>query len=146
MEEADGRRKGMRRVGEGEVERLQEREKGLEMVERLDTEIWAYRDQCEDCQLLRLKKEKMKLEKKLSKMKQPVALPGQLGLQAAHLGRDGLGLLLQPLITSSGSPFLASSLLLVKQGGAKNTSVRFSKRQSPEQPINNNIFCQKFQD
>ena len=39
MEEAEGRRKGIRRVGEGEVERLQEREKGLEMVERLDTKI-----------------------------------------------------------------------------------------------------------
>ena len=37
LEEAEGRRKGMRRVGEGEVERLQEREKGLEMVERLDS-------------------------------------------------------------------------------------------------------------
>ena len=42
LEEAEGWRKGMRRVGEGEVERLQEREKGLEMVERLDVEIWAY--------------------------------------------------------------------------------------------------------
>ena len=41
MEEAEGWRKGMRRVWEGEVERLQEREKGLEMVERLDTEIRA---------------------------------------------------------------------------------------------------------
>ena len=113
------------------MERLQEREKGLEMAERLDTENWAYRDQCKDCQLLRLKEEKMVLEKKLSKMKQPAALPGHLGFQAAHLGRDGLGLLLQPLITSSASPFLASSLLLVKQGGAKNISVRLSKRQSP---------------
>ena len=123
LEEAEGWRKGMRRVGEGEVERLQEREKGLEMVERLDTEIRAYRDQCEDGQLLRLKEEKMELEKKLAVMKQLAALPGHLGLQAAHLGRDGPGLLLQPLITSSASPFLASSLLLVKQGGAKNTKV-----------------------
>ena len=113
----------MRRVGEGEVERLQEREKGLEMVESLDTELWAYRDQCEDCQLLRLKEEKMELEKKLSKMKQPAALPGHLGLQAAHLGRDGPSLLLQPLITSSASPFLASYLLVGKQGGANNTKV-----------------------
>ena len=101
----------MRRVGEGEVERLQEREKGLEMVERLDTEIRAYRDQCEDGQLLRLKEEKMELEKKLAEMKQLAALPGHLGLQAAHLGRDGLGLLLQPLITSSAAPFLAITLL-----------------------------------
>ena len=64
LEGAEGWRKGMRRVGEGEVERLQEREKGLEMVERLDTEIRAYRDQCEDGQLLRLKEEKMELEKR----------------------------------------------------------------------------------
>ena len=84
----------------------------------LDTEIWAYRDQCEDCQLLRLKEEKMELEKKLSKMKQPAALPGHLGLQAAHLGRSGPGLLLQPIITS-----LAKSLLHVGQGGAKKTQV-----------------------
>ena len=54
---------------------------------------------------------------------QPAALPGHLGLQAAHLGRDCPGLLLQPIITSSASPFLASSLLFVKQGGAKNTKV-----------------------
>ena len=60
----------MRRVGEGEVERLQEREKGLEMVERLDVEISAYKDQCKDDQLLRLKEEKMELEKKLAVMKQ----------------------------------------------------------------------------
>ena len=88
----------------------------------------------------------MELEKKLAKMKQPAALPGHLGLQAAHIGRDGPGLLLQPLITSLASIFLASSLLLLKQGGAKNTSVRFSKRQSPEQPLNINIFCQNFQE
>ena len=50
-------------------------------------------------QLLRLKEEKMELEKKLAVMKQPAALPGHLGLQAAHLGRDGPGLLLQPLIS-----------------------------------------------
>ena len=91
----------MRRVGEGEVERLQGREKGLEMVEMLDTEIWAHRDQCEDGQFLRLKEEKMELEKKLVEKKQPAALPGHLGLQAAHLCRDGPGLLLQPIITSS---------------------------------------------
>ena len=101
LEEAVGWSKGMRRVGEGEVERLQERDKGLEMVEMLDTEIWAHRDQCEDSQLLRLKEEKMVLEKKLAEMKQPAALPGHLGLQAAHLCRDGPGLLLQALITSS---------------------------------------------
>ena len=106
----------------------------------VDTEIWVYRDQWEDGQLLRLKEEKMELEKKLAEMKQLAALPGHLGLQAAHLGRDGPGLLLQPLITSSASPFLASSLLLVKQGGAKNKSVRFSKRQSLEPPLNINIF------
>ena len=100
LEEAEGRRKGIRRVGEGEVERLQEREKGLEMMEMLDTEICVHRDQCEDGQLLRLKEEKMELEKKLAEMKQPVALPGHLDLQAAHLGRDGHGLLLRPLITS----------------------------------------------
>ena len=34
------------------------------MVERLDTEIRAYRDQGEDGQLLRLKEENMELEKK----------------------------------------------------------------------------------
>ena len=90
-----------------------------------EAEIWAHRDQCEDGQLLRLKEEKMELEKKLAQMKHLAALPGHLDLQAAHLGRDGPGLLLQPLITSSASPFLASSLLLVKQGGAEKTSVRF---------------------
>ena len=74
-------------------------------------EIWAYRDQCEDSQFLRLMEEKMELEKKLAEMKQPAALPGHLGLQAAHLGRDGPGLLLQPLITSTALSFLASSLL-----------------------------------
>ena len=37
LEEAEGLRKGKRSVGEGEVERLQEPEKGLEMVERLGT-------------------------------------------------------------------------------------------------------------
>ena len=93
LEKAEGQRKGVRRVGEGESERLQEREKELEMVERLDTEILAYRDQGEDGQLLRLKEEKMELEKELAKMKQPAALPGHLSLQAAHLGPD---LLLQP--------------------------------------------------
>ena len=73
---------------------------------------------------------------------QPAALPGHLSLLAAHLGRDGPGVLLQPLITFSASPFLASSLLLVKQGGKnkKNKSVRFLKRQSPEPPLNINIF------
>ena len=65
----------------------------------------------------------MELEKKLAEMKQPAALPIHLGLQAAHLGREGPGLPLQPLITSSASPFLSSSLLLVKQGGAKDTKV-----------------------
>ena len=70
---------------------------------------------------------------------QPAALPGHLGLQAAHLGRDGPGLLLQPLITSLASRFLASSLSHVGRG-QKNRSVRFSKRQSPEPPLNINIF------
>ena len=37
------------------MERLQEQEMKLEMVERLDTEIRAYRDQGKDGQLLRLK-------------------------------------------------------------------------------------------
>ena len=74
-------------------------------------------------QLLRLKEDKMELEKKLAEMKHPAALPDHLGLQAAHLGRDGPGQLLQPLITSSASTFLASSLLLDKQGWAKNTKV-----------------------
>ena len=41
LEEAEDRSKGVRREGEGEVERLQEPEKDLEMVERLDTEIRA---------------------------------------------------------------------------------------------------------
>ena len=51
---------------------------------------------------------------------QLAALPGSghLGLQAAHLGRDGPGLLLHPLITSLASTFQASSLLHVGQGGA----------------------------
>jgi hypothetical protein len=44
-------------------------------------------------------------------------------LHSAHLGRDGPGLLLQPIITSLASPFLAKSLLHVGQGGAKNTQV-----------------------
>ena len=43
----------------------------------------------------------MDLAKKLAEMKQPVALPGHLRLQAAHLNRDGPDLLFQPLITSS---------------------------------------------
>jgi hypothetical protein len=43
----------------------------------------------------------MELAKKLAGMKQPAALPGHLRLQAAHRGRDGPDLLLQPLITSS---------------------------------------------
>ena len=43
LEEEEGWRKGMRRVGEGEVERLQERLKVLEMMERLDTDTPAYR-------------------------------------------------------------------------------------------------------
>ena len=34
LEEAEDRSKGVRREGEGEVERLQERDKELEMVER----------------------------------------------------------------------------------------------------------------
>ena len=42
------------------------------MVVRLDTEIRAYRDQGEDGQLLRLKEEKIELEKKLAEMKQPI--------------------------------------------------------------------------
>ena len=41
LEEAEDWSWGVRREGEGEVERLQEREKELEMVERLDTEIRA---------------------------------------------------------------------------------------------------------
>ena len=54
---------------------------------------------------------------------QPAALPGHLSLQAAHLGRDSPGLLLQPIITSLVSPFLAKSLLYVGQGGATKTQV-----------------------
>ena len=54
---------------------------------------------------------------------QPAALPGHLGLQAAHLGRDGPGLLLQPIITSSAWPVLANSLLHVGQGEATKTQV-----------------------
>ena len=64
----------MRREGDEEVARLQEREKELEIVEgrveRLDTEIQAYRDQGKDGQLVRLKEEKVELEKKLAEMKQ----------------------------------------------------------------------------
>ena len=44
-------------------------------------------------------------------------------LHSAHLGRDGPGLLLQPIITSLASPFLAKSLLHVGQGRAKKTQV-----------------------
>ena len=66
LEEAEGQRKGVRRVEEGEVERLQEREMKLEMVERLDTEIRAYRDQGKVGQ------------KKLAKMNQPSAMPGHI--------------------------------------------------------------------
>ena len=40
------------------MERLQEREKELEMVERLDTEIRAYRDQGKVGQLVGLKERK----------------------------------------------------------------------------------------
>ena len=54
---------------------------------------------------------------------QPAALPGHLGLQAAHLGRDGPGLLLQLIITSSVWPVLANSLLHVWQGEATKTQV-----------------------
>ena len=53
----------------------------------------------------------------------PAALPGHLGLQAAHLDRDGPGLLLQPIITSLALPFLAKSLLHVGQGEATKTQV-----------------------
>ena len=88
----------------------------------------------------------MELEKKLDEMKQPAALPSHLGLQAAHLGRDGSGLLLQPLITSLSLPFLTSSLLLVKQGEAKKNNVRFSKRQSLEPPLNINISDKNFRN
>jgi hypothetical protein len=54
---------------------------------------------------------------------QPAAKPGHQDLQAAHLGRDGPGLLLQPLITSSALAFLARSLVNVGQGEAKKTQV-----------------------
>ena len=73
----------------------------------------------------------MELEKKLDEMKQPAALPSHLGLQAAHLGRDGSGLLLQPLITSLSLPFLASFLLLVKQGEAKKKQCQIFKTAKP---------------
>ena len=82
----------------------------------------------------------MELEKKLAEMKQLAALPGHLGLQAAHLGRDGPGLLLQPLITSSASPSWPAPCYTSGREGLKNTSVRFSKRQSPEPPLNIIIF------
>ena len=49
------------------------------LVERLDAEIRAYRDQGKDGQLLRLKEENIELEKKLTEMKQPAALSGHLG-------------------------------------------------------------------
>ena len=65
-EEAEGRSKGVRREGEGEVERLQEREKELEMVERLDAEIRVYRDQGKVGQLVTLKEKKIELKKKLA--------------------------------------------------------------------------------
>ena len=83
---------GVRREWEVEVARLQEREKELQMVERLDTEILAYRVS----QLVRLMEKKIELKKKLAEMNQPAALPGHLDLQAAYLSRDGPGLLLRP--------------------------------------------------
>ena len=86
----------MRREGEGEVERLHEREKELEVVELLTTESRAYRDQGKVGQIVRLKEKKIELSKKLAEMKQPAALP-LLCLQAAHFSRDSIGLLLQPL-------------------------------------------------
>ena len=62
---------------------------------------------------------------------QPAALPGHLGLQAAHLGRDCPGLLLQPILTSSAWPFLANSLLQVGQGGAKKHKCQIFKMAKP---------------
>ena len=62
------------------------------------------------------------LEEKLAELGSRVR-EGHFGLQAAHLGRNCPGLLLQPLTTSAASPLPASSLSLVKQGGAKNTKV-----------------------
>ena len=123
------------------MERLQEREKELELVERLDTEIRAYRDQGKVGQLVRLKEKKMELKKKLAEMKQPAALPGHLGLQAAHLSRDGPGLLLQPPDHLLGLALPGQLPVTCQAGrGRKNTSVRFSKRQSLEPPLNINIF------
>ena len=59
----------MRRKGEGEEGRLQEREKELEMVEWLDTKILAYRDQEKVDQLVRLREINIELKKKLAKIK-----------------------------------------------------------------------------
>ena len=69
-----------------------------------------------------LQREVEPLEEKLAELGSRVR-EGHLGLQAAHLGRDCPNLLLQPIITSSASPFLANSLLHVGQGGAKKTQV-----------------------
>ena len=62
---------------------------------------------------------------------QPAALPGHLGLQAARLGRDCPGLLLQPIITSSALPFLANSLLHVGLGVAKKRKCQIFKTAKP---------------
>ena len=74
-------------------------------------------------------------------------LPGNLGLQSAHIGRDGPGLFLQPLDHLLGIPLPGH--LFVKsraESGQKNTSGRFSKWQSPELPPNINIFDNNFRN
>ena len=71
-----------------------------------------------------LQREVEPLEEKLAELGSRVR-EGHLGLQAAHLGRYCPNLLLQPIITSSASPFLANSLLHVGQGGAKKTEVTY---------------------
>ena len=75
----------------------------------------------EDVQVVEsLQRELEPLEEKLAELGSRVR-EGHLGLQAAHLGRDCPGLLLQPIITSLALPFLANSLLHIGQGGAKKT-------------------------
>ena len=53
--------RGVRKEGEGEVERLHERETELDVVELLTTESRAYRDQGKVGQIVRLKEKKIQL-------------------------------------------------------------------------------------
>ena len=111
------------------MERLQEQEKELEMMERLDKEIWDYRDQGNVGQLIKLNE--IKIELKLDEMKQRAALPGTLASRLRILARMALVCPSSPRITSLAAPFLASSLLHVKQGRAKKHKCRIFKMAKP---------------